>query len=353
MGFSVQLTAAIFILVLVSTHHSTAGGGHDPLLVLDGYEDDGIRLKCFSERLFSEVQMLWTDGRGDNVTGTPLTTGTTTANTSSSIILKPGSGNSVSCKIIDKLLKTSSESSVVIADVFFPATSPWLAAFVVILLLSIFLVITAIYKLRKNNKTTTRETFRRAHSNAVNITLDENCKHPILIIQEKNRVKSSTQEKISPKAVVVATEGFSEKKHYWEVEVGDKSEWELGVVCEEIRNTLRSNTMKAFPKGILLSLQFSQGEYSLSGGKGVRNGKPCSVVGVFLDQECDMLSFFDVEEKCLLESLSLEFSGNLYPFFRPGSDDKWLGVRPVYTKTHYLLCDSLPQGQEEINKLIE
>lgn len=105
-------------LWLLSTVHpsvSPVGGGHDPLLVLDGYEDDGIRLKCFSERLFSEVQVLWTDGRGDNLTGTPLTTGTTTANASSSIVLKPGSGNSVSCRIIDKLLKTSTESSVVIA----------------------------------------------------------------------------------------------------------------------------------------------------------------------------------------------------------------------------------------------
>ncbi|XP_074021202.1 butyrophilin subfamily 2 member A1-like [Numenius arquata] len=370
-----KLAAVIFIFVLVSTHHLTAGDGHDPLLVLDGYEDDGIRLKCFSVRLFSEVQVLWTDGRGDNLTGTPLTTDTTTANASSSIILKPGSGNSVSCKIIDKLLKTSTESSVVIANAFFPATSPWLAAFIVILLLGVFLVIAAIYKLRKNSKMTTREknaqeelqkeiddlkeeldeekdrfqkenqdmlarigkdikaqlNFRRAQSNAVNITLDEKCKHPSLIIKDKNRVMSSTQKEILPKAMVVAMEGFSEKKHYWEVEVGDKSEWELGVVCEEIRNTLSSSTRNTFPKGNLLSLRFSQGEYTLTGGIDVRNCKPCSVVGVFLDFEFGTLSFFDVEEKCLLKSLPLELSGNLYPFFSPGSDGKWLGVRPVYT----------------------
>nr|XP_009930464.1 PREDICTED: E3 ubiquitin-protein ligase TRIM39-like [Opisthocomus hoazin] len=41
---------------------------------------------------------------------------------------------------------------------------------------------------------------------------------------------SSTQKEIPPKAMVVANEGFSEKKHYWEVEVGDKPEWALGVV---------------------------------------------------------------------------------------------------------------------------
>ncbi|XP_074423567.1 LOW QUALITY PROTEIN: butyrophilin subfamily 2 member A1-like [Larus michahellis] len=394
MGVSVQLTAVIFILVLVSTHHLAAGDGHDPLLVLDGYEDEGIRLKCFTERLFSEVQVLWTDGRGGSLTGTPLNTNTITANASSSIILKPGSGNAVSCKIIDKLLKTSTESSVVIANVFFPATSPWLAAFIVILLLGIFLVIAAIYKLRSNSKTTTRERnaqkefqkeiadlkdeldeewdrfqnenqdmldkienvqneldFRRAQKNAVNITLDENCKHPSLIIKEKNRVMSSTQKEILPKAVVVATKGFSEKRHYWEVEVGDKSEWELGVVDEEIRNTLRNNTINTFPKGNLLSLRFSQGKYTLTGGKGEGNFKPCSVVGVFLDWESSTLSFFDVEEKCLLESLTFELSGNLYPFFSPGSDDKWLGVRPVTLKIQ-ILRDILPQGQEEIDKLI-
>ncbi|XP_075581590.1 erythroid membrane-associated protein-like [Pelecanus crispus] len=173
--------------------------------------------------------------------------------------------------------------------------------------------------------------FRRAQRNAVNITLDENCKHPSLIIKEKTRVKSSTQEEIPPKAMVVATEGFSEKQHYWEVEVGDKSEWELGVVCEEIRNTLRSKTMNTFPEGNLFSLRFSQGEYSSTGGEGVRNCKPCSMVGVFLNKELGTLSFFDAEEKCLLQSLSFEFSGNLYPFFSPGSDGKWLGVRPAHT----------------------
>ncbi|KFP81663.1 hypothetical protein N310_06816, partial [Acanthisitta chloris] len=69
------------------------GGGHDPLLVLDGLEDSGIHLKCLSQRLFSEVQVLWTDGKGENLTGTALKTNTNT--TSSSMVLRPGSGNAV------------------------------------------------------------------------------------------------------------------------------------------------------------------------------------------------------------------------------------------------------------------
>ncbi|XP_064355675.1 butyrophilin subfamily 3 member A3-like isoform X2 [Dromaius novaehollandiae] len=288
MGLSVQLTAVIFILMLVSTHHPTTGHSHNPLIVLDDYEDNGIRLKCASERLFSEVQVLWTDSKGENFTGTPLDTGTVNAHASSSLLLKPGSGNSVSCKIIDKLLKTSAESSIVIADVFFPATSPWMAAFVVILLLSILLVIAAMYKLRKNNKTTARAEnakreiekeikqlkdqlaeeqnksqkeiqdaenklekarneleFRRARSKAVNITLDENFKDPKLIIKEKNRVKSSIQKEVTPKLIVVATEGFSDEIHYWEVELypffspGSDDKW-LGIRSVSIPNPLPS-----------------------------------------------------------------------------------------------------------------
>lgn len=82
---------------------------------MDDYEDGGIRLKCLSERLFSEAQLLWTDSRGDNITGTPLSADTGTAGVSSSIFLKAGSGNSMSCRILDKQLKTSTESSVAIA----------------------------------------------------------------------------------------------------------------------------------------------------------------------------------------------------------------------------------------------
>ncbi|XP_025903001.1 butyrophilin subfamily 2 member A1-like [Nothoprocta perdicaria] len=366
MGLLLQLTAVIFILV--STHHPTAGRGHSPLIVLDDYEGNGIRLKCSSERLFSEVHMLWTDSKGENFTGTPLNAGASNADASSSLLLQPESGNSVSCKIIDKTLKTSTESSVVIADVFFPATSPWLAAFVVILLLSILLVIAATYKLRKNNKTMARALnakselekeisqlneriveeqiksdkeikeaenkvekarneleFRRARSRAVNITLDETCKTGNLVFKDKNRVKCCIQKDAHSKLVAVANEGFSKETHYWEVEVGDKPEWELGVLSEKVRDSLKKSNSD--PLGF--SLRFCQGKYILSDGKDLGISERCPVVGVALDLEEKTLSFYNVDEKGLLGSIRDDFSGKFYPFFNPGPDDKWLGIRPV------------------------
>lgn len=144
-------------------------------------------------------------------------------------------------------------------------------------------------------------------------------------------MKSSIQEENALKMMVAATEGFSENEHYWEVEVGDQSEWELGVVSEEIRNALTSSTVNCLPGENLLSLQFSQGKYILTNEKDLRNCKQYSVVAVFLDQKRKRLSFYDAEEKTSIGSIFYNLSGKLYPFFSPGSDGKWLGVRPVKT----------------------
>lgn len=147
---------------------------------------------------------------------------------------------------------------------------------------------------------------------------------------------------------MVAAEGFAEKKHYWEVEVGDSSEWELGVVGEGVRDALRSNAARPFPTETLFSLRFSAGGYRLAGGKELGNGKPCGVVGLLLDRDLGVLSFFGVEERRLLESLRVEGLGILYPFFRPGSGSEPLGVRPVST---YPLGNVLPWGRGEVAEI--
>uniref|UniRef100_A0A8C5TJ01 B30.2/SPRY domain-containing protein n=1 Tax=Malurus cyaneus samueli TaxID=2593467 RepID=A0A8C5TJ01_9PASS len=334
-----------------------------PLLILEGPEQDGIRLRCLSERPFATVRLLWTDGNGENLTGIALPTDT--GNAGSSLLLRPGSGNSASCRIIDPQLRTSSESSVVIADIFFPATSPWLPAFVMLLIIGIFLVLAAFYKLRRNSQIIARERkaqqeiqeeiedlkgeledemekfqkenqrmvkdieqiqaqldFRRAQSHAVPLTLDELCKHPDLAIQGNSRIlHAHPGPEPHPKAVAVAREGFSQGKHYWEVEVGDGSHWELGVISQEIRDWLQNNGMR-FPEERVPSLEYSQGEFRLPGGKLERNSGRCRVLGVFLNQESresHTLSFLDAEGKQLLGSLPLKLSGNLFPFFNPGS----------------------------------
>ncbi|EMP26986.1 Erythroid membrane-associated protein [Chelonia mydas] len=288
------------MLVLALALHSTAGNSHEPLIVLDNYEDNGIRVTCFSERRFSDVQVLWTDSKGHNLTGSPITptSNTDEASAKSSILLKSGSDNAISCNIIDNVLKTSTESTVVIAE---------------------------------NNETTAQADFRRARSNAVNITLDSDCKNPKLSLKDKNRVISMAEKKACRDLIVMANEGFSEKKRYWEVEVGDKPEWELGVLTENERGKLKNEKMEKPPEKEYWSLRLSEGQYHCSWKSDTitSEDKKCPVVGIFLDWEEGMISFYNVELMCPVVSITQEFQGKLYPFFNPGSDNQYLGIRPL------------------------
>lgn len=376
MGFSGPLTTAIHVLLLVLALQSAAGNSRAPLIILENYEDNGIKVVCSSEQSVSNVQVLWTDGKGHNLTGNSLSSDTDTDlnDARSSIILKSGSDNSISCNIIDNVRKNSATSTLVIAEVFFPANSPWMAAFIVILLISIALVTAAIYKLRKNNQTTALAVnekkaiedekmklinelenqkekskkeieeieemfkkaqaeldFRRARSNAVNVTLDSDCKHPSLSLKDKNRVVSAAETKFGRELVVVANEGFSEKKQYWEVEVWEKTEWELGLLTQDIRKKLKEEKMVKPPSDGYWSLRFSDGQYYCPGNsdKVTSHENECPVVGIFLDWEEDMIIFYNVEQLCPIGSIEQAFQGKLYPFFNPGGDRQYLGVRPV------------------------
>ncbi|XP_015472180.1 butyrophilin subfamily 2 member A1-like [Parus major] len=172
--------------------------------------------------------------------------------------------------------------------------------------------------------------FRRAQSHAVSVTPDERCPPPALELRGNSGIARSVPgSRCRPQAAAVAREGFSQGKHYWEVELGDGSGWELGVLAEEIRDFLRDDSIPSVPEEKVAGLEYSQGEFRLPGGKLERNSGRCRVLGLFLDQEIGVLSFFDVEEKQLVGSLPLRISGNLFPFFRPGSDGNVLGIRPV------------------------
>uniref|UniRef100_K7GEE4 B30.2/SPRY domain-containing protein n=1 Tax=Pelodiscus sinensis TaxID=13735 RepID=K7GEE4_PELSI len=173
--------------------------------------------------------------------------------------------------------------------------------------------------------------FRRARSNAVNITLDSDCKHSNLSLLDKNRVVSKTESKVSREVIVIANEGFSERKQYWEVEVGDRPYWELGVLTQDMRDKMKKEKFEKLPEGRYWSLQFSGGQYNCHGksDKIASDDDKCPVVGIFLDWEDEMITFYNVELSCPIEFIHLEFQGKLYPFFNPGGDKQYLGVRPV------------------------
>ncbi|KAM6225598.1 uncharacterized protein M6G45_017769 [Spheniscus humboldti] len=64
--------------------------------------------------------------------------------------LEPGSDKEVSCRVVNNHLNAMCESRVLISDVFFPSTSPWMTAFLVILFLNIAVIAAIGYKLNSS-----------------------------------------------------------------------------------------------------------------------------------------------------------------------------------------------------------
>uniref|UniRef100_A0A8C9WS19 B30.2/SPRY domain-containing protein n=1 Tax=Scleropages formosus TaxID=113540 RepID=A0A8C9WS19_SCLFO len=176
----------------------------------------------------------------------------------------------------------------------------------------------------------------KAQRYAVDVTLDPDTAHPELILSEdRKQVRNGdtwqdlpdNPERFNWWSCILGKEGFSSGKHYWEVQVGNKTYWRLGVASESI------NRKGYFP------LDTNNGLWSIW----LQNGNkyeaftdppvllhlnpPVSLhlsvkprkVGVFVDYEEGEVSFYSVEDKSHIYTFTgYKFTEKLYPYFSPG-----------------------------------
>ncbi|NXV79747.1 BT3A2 protein, partial [Atlantisia rogersi] len=128
-----------------------AAKGDESSISLDGPEGEGISLTCKSQGWFPEPKVFWLNSSGqtrrEDVTTQSTKTSSGVFDVVSSMSLKPGPDKEVSCRVANHLLNAVSESRVLIADVFFPSTSPWMTAFFINLFLNIAVIAAVGYKL--------------------------------------------------------------------------------------------------------------------------------------------------------------------------------------------------------------
>ncbi|XP_044840089.1 erythroid membrane-associated protein-like [Mauremys mutica] len=189
--------------------------------------------------------------------------------------------------------------------------------------------------------------WRSAQLYAVDVTLDPDTAHPRLVLSENRkcvRLGDTRQylpdntERFDYCPCVLGTEGFAGGRHYWEVEVGDKTGWDMGVCRESVR---RKGEVRPTPGNGFLALWLWDGEYEAF----TSPATPLPVrvrpsrVGIFLDYEAGEVSFYNVTDRSHLFTFTGTFSGKLRPYFCPGLSAGGTNAAPLIicpVPAHYI-----------------
>ncbi|KAJ3582239.1 hypothetical protein NHX12_015712 [Muraenolepis orangiensis] len=125
-------------------------------------------------------------------------------------------------------------------------------------------------------------------------------------------------------------QSFSSGRFYFEVQVKDKTAWGLGVARESVsrKDEITSHT----PENGYWILHFKEDKLSFNDNPAVRLPVRAELqkVGVFVDYDAGLVSFYDVEARAHIYSATgCTFSEPLYPFFCPGSHDGGRNSTPL------------------------
>ncbi|XP_065421050.1 butyrophilin subfamily 1 member A1-like [Chrysemys picta bellii] len=338
--------------------------GSDPHISVDGHQDGGIRVVCRSVGWHPEPEAQWRDHHGQLLSSASEKI-SKEANglfqTQISIVITEDSNQNLSCSVRNPLLNQETISTVFIAELFFPRVSPWLVALGVILALLAVLIALASYCFWRQHRA--KETLRsdlerqkeehreekgklftelglglrRAQLYAVDVTLDPDTANRWLVLSEdRKRVRlgdtrqdlPDNPERFDRCYCVLGAEGFTGGRRYWEVEVGDKTEWDLGVCRESVS---RKEWVTYTPGNGYWVVWLVDGGYKAFTSR--PTPLPVSVrpsrVGIFLDYEAGEVSFYNVTDRSHLFTFTGTFSGTLRPYFYPGLNTRGENTAPL------------------------
>ncbi|XP_044887839.1 butyrophilin subfamily 1 member A1-like [Mauremys mutica] len=229
------------------------------------------------------------------------------------MVLREESSQKVSCCIRNPQLNQERESVISIAELFFPRVNPWRVALGLILPLLAVLIVLAGYcfwrqhrakhKLQAElNKLQAELRWRNSQIYAVDMTLDPDTAHPNLILSEDQKTVTYDErrqdlpdnpERFNTFPTVLGTNRFTGGRFYWEVEVGDKTSWTVGVCRESV---IRTGKVRLTPGNGYWTVWLRDGKYKACTSS---PRTPISVsvrpsrVGVFLDYEGGEVSFYN------------------------------------------------------------
>ncbi|KAM6939166.1 E3 ubiquitin-protein ligase TRIM21-like isoform 1-T2 [Lycodopsis pacificus] len=192
---------------------------------------------------------------------------------------------------------------------------------------------------KQMKKLLTEAELKRVQQSAVDVTLDADTAHPKLILSDDGKqVKHGVvrnnlpdnPERFDNHVSVLAKQSFSSGRFYYEVQVKGKPKWNLGVARESIN---RKGDITPSPQdGYWMIWLRNENEYTACADPRVRlslKSQP-EKVGVFVDYEEGLVSFYDVKSAALIYSFTgCCFTEKLYPYFCPCFNDGGKNSAPL------------------------
>ncbi|XP_054440051.1 E3 ubiquitin-protein ligase TRIM58 [Pteronotus mesoamericanus] len=158
----------------------------------------------------------------------------------------------------------------------------------------------------------------------VDVKLDPATAHPSLLLTadlrsvqdgELWRDVPNNPERFDTWPCVLGLQNFSSGRHYWEVLVGEKAEWGLGV-CQD--TVLRKGETTPSPENGVWAMWLLKGnEYMVLASPSVplvHLERPRRI-GIFLDHEAGEISFYNITNGSYIYTFSQLFTGVLRPYF--------------------------------------
>ncbi|KAM4551930.1 E3 ubiquitin-protein ligase TRIM39-like [Odontesthes bonariensis] len=167
---------------------------------------------------------------------------------------------------------------------------------------------------------------KRLQQDAVDVTLDPDTAHPNLMLSEDGKQVNhcdveknlpDNPERFSHCVNVLGNQSFSSGRFYFEVQVKGKTEWDVGVARESIN---RKGKITVRPQKGFWTLWLRNGNKYKANDPAVRLSLQSAPekVGVFVDYEQGLVSFYDADAAALIYSFTgCCFTHKLHPFFSP------------------------------------
>ncbi|XP_039668993.1 zinc finger protein RFP-like [Perca fluviatilis] len=180
---------------------------------------------------------------------------------------------------------------------------------------------------------------KRVQQYAVDVTLDPDTAHPVLILSDDGKQVNhgdvrknlpDNPERFSLYCIVLGKQSLSSGRFYFEVQVKEKIKWTLGVARESINR--KGNITLNPQKGYWTIGLRNRNEYEALAVPSVLLSlkSPPQKVGVFVDYEEGLVSFYDVDAAALIYSFTgCSFTEKLFPYFHTGNNEGGKNSAPL------------------------